>query len=35
MDARDMTPAQLRAMADEMEAKAPGITAGEHERALE
>ena len=35
MDARDMTPAQLRAMADEMEAKTPGITADEHERALE
>lgn len=35
MDARDMTPAQLRAMADEMDAKTPGITADEHERALE
>ena len=35
MDARDMTPAQLRAMADEMEAKTHGITADEHERALE
>ena len=35
MDARDMTPAQLRAMADEMEAKTPGITADEHTRALE
>ena len=35
MDARDMTPAQLRTMADEMEAKTPGITADEHERALE
>ena len=35
MDARDMTPAQLRAMADEMEAKTPGTTADEHERALE
>lgn len=34
MDARDMTPAQLRAMADEMEAKATGITADEHERRL-
>ena len=32
MDARDMTPAQLRAMADEMETKTPGITADEHER---
>lgn len=31
----DMTPEQLRAMADEMEAKTPGITANEHERALE
>ena len=35
MDARDMTPAQLRAMADEMEANTPGVTAREHERALE
>ena len=34
MDARDMTPAQLRAMADEMEAKAHGITADEHERRI-
>ena len=34
MDARDMSPAQLRAMADEMEAKAPGITADEHERRI-
>ena len=34
MDARDMTPAQLRAMADEMEAKASGITADEHERRI-
>lgn len=34
MDARDMTPAQLRAMADEMEAKSGGITADEHERRL-
>lgn len=30
-----MTPDQLRAMADEMEAKSHGITADEHERALE
>lgn len=30
-----MTPAQLRAMADEMEAENHGITADEHERALE
>ena len=30
-----MTPAQLRAMADEIEAKTPGITADEHTRALE
>ena len=30
-----MTPELLRAMADEMEAKTPGITANEHERALE
>ena len=35
MDARDMTPAQLRAMADEMEVNTSGITAREHERALE
>lgn len=34
MDTRDMTPAQLRAMADEMDAKALGITADEHERRL-
>lgn len=30
-----MTPDKLRAMADEMEAKTPGITSDEHERALE
>ena len=30
-----MTPERLRAMADEMEAKTPGITADEHTRALE
>ena len=30
-----MTPDQLRAMADKMEAKTHGITADEHERALE
>lgn len=34
MDARNMTPAQLRAMADEMEAKPRGITADEHERRI-
>lgn len=34
MDARDMTPAQLRAMADEMESKSVGITADEHERRI-
>lgn len=34
MDVRDMTPAQLRAMADEKEARSGGITADEHERRL-
>ena len=34
MDTRDMTPAQLRAMADEMETRARGVTAEEHERRL-
>ena len=34
MDVRDMTPAQLRAMADEMESKSVGVTADEHERRI-
>lgn len=34
MYAQDMTPAQLRAMADEMEAKSVGVTADEHERRI-
>ncbi len=34
MDARDMTPEQLRAMADEMEHKDGGVDADEHERRL-
>ena len=34
MDAREMTPEQLRAMANEMESKPIGITADEHERRL-
>lgn len=32
MDAKDLTPEQLRAIADEMEARGKGITSDEHER---
>lgn len=32
MDAKDLTPDQLRAIADEMEARGKGITSDEHER---
>lgn len=32
MDAKDLTPEQLRAIADEMEARGKGVTQEEHER---